>query len=122
MLASCITKKPREHCGQSKKDKYSDDFISPYEENCEQFFEYGNSSGKVYATGDNMRANYTIELLKLNEKSLCAARREAYWTSGIQSMTKEELNELVRDIRDGSGEIPFRGMLLSLAEERLQND
>ncbi len=65
--ASCESK---QHCGHAKGNQYTDDFISPLEENCDKRFIY-TYIGKIFAanTSDD-KAQKMIHILKLDHASL----------------------------------------------------
>ena len=76
LLVSCNHKGT---CGISKGSKYSEDFINPVVDNPKEFLQHDLATGKISpmdSEGKNyQKANYTIEVLNLNEKSLLIERR-----------------------------------------------
>ena len=75
-IACCLTKK---RCGDSKASNWNELFVNPVTENPEDYFEYNIKTGKIipiFKDGEkNKKANYTIELLKLNDNRLCDIRK-----------------------------------------------
>ena len=94
LLASCIPKSKYDHCGHYKDNNFDEGlFISPYEKDCEDYFEYSEITGSVSGKDGNLKAEYMIKLLNLNENRLKRSRLEAIWTSEIMCMTTEELQD-----------------------------
>ena len=76
LVACCLESK---RCGNSKANKWNELFINPVTENPEDYFDYDIKTGKIipiFKDGEkNKKANYTIELLKLNDNRLCDIRK-----------------------------------------------
>lgn len=78
ILVSCNEK---DSCGNSKENKYSDNFINPVLENPKEYFTYNLASGEIvpiYKEDNsikNKKATYTIEILNLNSYTLREARK-----------------------------------------------
>lgn len=70
LVASCTE---RETCGSHKENDYSDDFISPLDENCEEYFKY-YSNGEI-ESNSNSKVKYTCDVLNLNSYRLKQARK-----------------------------------------------
>jgi uncharacterized protein (TIGR02646 family) len=85
-----------ENCGHSKGDIFDEKLlISPLNEDCEINFIF-SSRGKIMATDGNVRAQYTIDALKLDTPRLNAAREAAMWESGAMDVeTEEECQKLM---------------------------
>lgn len=91
--ASCTETK---HCGYKKDDKFDEDkMISPLTEESERSFIF-SSEGKIEPVDDeDEKANYTRDILNLNEIRLVRARESALWESGAMTETGEKLEQLV---------------------------
>ena len=68
-------------CGHYKGSRYTPQFISPTEPDCERYFEYRASDGTIQAAKglsvpDKSRADYTIDLLNINCPRLCRLRKD----------------------------------------------
>lgn len=76
-IACCLTKK---RCGDSKASNWSELFINPVIENPEDYFGYDIKTGKIipiFKDGEKYeKAEYTINLLNLNDNRLCNIRRK----------------------------------------------
>ena len=76
LIACCIESK---RCGNSKANKWDELFINPVTENPEDYFKYDIKTGKIipiFKDGEkNKKANYTIDLLNLNDNRLCNIRK-----------------------------------------------
>mgnify|MGYP000702021129 CR=1 FL=1 len=77
LVACCLESK---RCGNSKANKWNELFINPVTENPEDYFDYDIKTGKIipiFKDGEkNKKANYTIDLLNLNDNRLCNIRRK----------------------------------------------
>ena len=65
-------------CGHAKQNKYDNRFINPVEDNPKEFLAYDDLTGEIIAKDNSVkdRVDYTVnEVLKLNEYSLCKARK-----------------------------------------------
>lgn len=75
-LVGCTNKKT---CGQSKGNRWSENFINPTIENPSDYLTYDIMSGKIIPTSEDdkvlKKANETIEILNLNDKRLCEMRK-----------------------------------------------
>ncbi len=85
LLACCNggekdTDKPREtYCDSKKGSKDPTNptpIVSPFEPDCEAFFEF-DEMGKIHPAGENERAAYTISFLGLNARALNKLRGKA---------------------------------------------
>lgn len=76
LIACCLERK---RCGNSKTNKWEELFINPVTENPEDYFEYDIKTGKIipiFKDGEKYeKAEYTIDLLNLNENRLCEIRK-----------------------------------------------
>lgn len=76
LIACCLERK---RCGNSKANKWEELFINPVTENPEDYFEYDIKTGKIipiFKDGEKYeKAEYTIDLLNLNENILCEIRK-----------------------------------------------
>lgn len=76
LIACCLERK---RCGNSKANKWEELFINPVTENPEDYFEYDIKTGKItpiFKDGEKYeKAEYTIDLLNLNENRLCEIRK-----------------------------------------------
>ena len=92
-IACCLTKK---RCGDSKASNWNELFINPVTENPEDYFEYDIKTGKIipiFKDGEkNKKANYTIELLNLNDNRLCDIRKIFI----VQYMSNKEVREYLK--------------------------
>ncbi|MCI7331877.1 MAG: TIGR02646 family protein [Selenomonadaceae bacterium] len=68
IIASCNHENT---CGKKKHGDCSD-IVYPTREDCEQQFEFNEFDGSIHGTTD--LANHTVDVLNLNEPSLCEAR------------------------------------------------
>lgn len=77
LLACCLESK---RCGNSKANKWDELFINPVIENPEDYFEYDIKTGKIIPIFKEKekfeKAEYTIDLLNLNDNRLCNIRRK----------------------------------------------
>ena len=77
LLACCLEKK---RCGNSKANKWNELFINPVTENPEDYFKYDIKTGKIIPIFKEKekfeKAEYTIDLLNLNDNRLCNIRRK----------------------------------------------
>ena len=84
-------------CGHAKQNKYDNRFINPVEDNPKEFLAYDDLTGEIIAKDNSVkdRVDYTVnEVLKLNEYSLCKARKTLFIQLGF--ITKpEELDSIV---------------------------
>ena len=65
-------------CGHAKQNKYDDRFINPVEDNPKDFLVYDDLTGEIISKDISVkdRVDYTVnEVLKLNEYTLCKARK-----------------------------------------------
>lgn len=92
-IACCLTKK---RCGDSKASNWNELFINPVTENPEDYFEYDIKTGKIIPifkdSEKNKKANYTIELLDLNDNRLCDIRKIFI----VQYMSNKEVREYLK--------------------------
>lgn len=75
LAVSCNSKNS---CGNKKSGKYESKFISPVEENPEEFITYDEFTGEIIPKDERNkeRVEYTVEeVLNLNEYNLCRARK-----------------------------------------------
>lgn len=77
LIACCIESK---RCGNSKANKWDELFINPVTENPEDYFKYDIKTGKIIPIFKEKekfeKAEYTIDLLNLNDNRLCNIRRK----------------------------------------------
>ena len=77
LIACCLENK---RCGNSKANKWNELFINPVTKNPEDYFEYDIKTGKIisiFKDGEKYeKAEYTIDLLNLNDNRLCNIRRK----------------------------------------------
>ena len=77
LIACCLENK---RCGNSKASNWSELFINPVIENPEDYFEYDIKTGKIISIFKNgekyEKAEYTINLLNLNDNRLCEIRKK----------------------------------------------
>ena len=77
LLACCLESK---RCGNSKANKWDELFINPVIENPEDYFEYDIKTGKIIPIFKEKekfeKAEYTIDLLNLNDNRLCGIRKK----------------------------------------------
>ncbi len=97
LLCSCQKNLPKGtplQCGNAKGAVFnSKSFISPLEENCEQFLTY-TSDGRVH--GRTVRAKNTIKLLNLNEANLVKKREHLIDSFNDPSLSHEEIKEYTK--------------------------
>ena len=73
LVACCNKTGVEETCSASKKSQYDEKwFISPLEEDCEDYFEY-YPNGEIVS--ESQKGKYTIEILNLNSYRLREARK-----------------------------------------------
>lgn len=120
--ASCMGKNDKAtknnlNCGMAKKDQYDNLLLSPLEEECEKAFRY-TSDGKIAPVQDAIlgkRAEYTIDVLQLNNPVLKKARCAAVWEAGVMEQISEEeverLFEIFSTPQDGKY-VPFVDAIL----------
>ena len=76
LIACCLENK---RCGNSKANKWNELFINPVTKNPEDYFEYDIKTGKIISIFKNgekyEKAEYTINLLNLNDNRLCEIRK-----------------------------------------------
>jgi len=76
LIACCLESK---RCGNSKANKWDELFINPVTKNPEDYFEYDIKTGKIISIFKNgekyEKAEYTINLLNLNDNRLCEIRK-----------------------------------------------
>lgn len=77
LIACCLENK---RCGNSKANKWNELFINPVVENPEAYFKYDIKTGKIISIFKDRekyeKAEYTINLLNLNDNRLCNIRRK----------------------------------------------
>lgn len=77
LIACCLENK---RCGNSKANKWDELFINPVTENPEDYFKYDIKTGKIIPIFKEKekfeKAEYTIDLLNLNDNRLCNIRRK----------------------------------------------
>ncbi|WP_336018494.1 retron system putative HNH endonuclease [Fusobacterium polymorphum] len=77
LIICCLENK---RCGNSKANKWDELFIDPVTENPEDYFKYDIKTGKIisiFKDGEKYeKAEYTIDLLNLNDNRLCNIRRK----------------------------------------------
>ena len=78
-LACCLENK---RCGNSKANKWNELFINPVVENPEAYFKYDIKTRKIIPIFKEKekfeKAEYTINLLNLNDNRLCEIRNRCY--------------------------------------------
>ena len=74
LVVSCET---AARCGKTKKNKFSEYFIVPTEENPEEYLTY-SPNGEIKAINDNNKGIETISILNLNAPSLVKTRRTLF--------------------------------------------
>ena len=93
LVACCLESK---RCGNSKGNKWDELFINPTIENPEDYFEYDIKTGRIipiFKDGEkNKRAEYTIDLLNLNDIRLCDIRKIFI----VQYMSNKEVREYLK--------------------------
>ncbi|MDC7954328.1 TIGR02646 family protein [Fusobacterium simiae] len=76
LIVCCLGEK---RCGNSKANKWDKLFINPFTENPEDYFEYDIKTGRIvliFKDGEKYeKAEYTIDLLNLNDNRLCEIRK-----------------------------------------------
>ena len=76
-LACCLENK---RCGNSKANKWNELFINPVVENPEAYFKYDIKTRKIIPIFKEKekfeKAEYTINLLNLNDNRLCEIRKK----------------------------------------------
>ena len=72
IIASCKTEGSDATCSASKANMYDAEFVSPLDEDCEQFFDFYENGEMV---SDSPRGKYTIKILNLNSYKLRMARK-----------------------------------------------
>ncbi len=73
-------------CGHAKQNKYDDRFINPVEDNPKDFLVYDDLTGEIISKDISVkdRVDYTVnEVLKLNEFTLCKARKILFTQLGF---------------------------------------
>ena len=77
LVACCLESK---RCGNSKANKWDELFINLVTENPEDYFKYDIKTGKIIPIFKEKekfeKAEYTIDLLNLNDNRLCNIRRK----------------------------------------------
>ena len=77
LIACCLENK---RCGNSKANKWDELFINPVTENPEDYFKYDIKTGKIIPIFKEKekfeKAQYTIDLLNLNDNRLCGIRKK----------------------------------------------
>ena len=122
LMASCLPSQKNDHCGHFKADNFDENlFISPYDEDCEKYFEYSEITGEIQAAGGNERAVYMIDLLNLNEPRLKQARLTAIWEADIMDMSEEELKNYKKRI-ENSDDIPYADAQLFIIRKCLNHE
>lgn len=106
-------------CGHNKHGDFDEQLmISPLEEDCESHFTY-NEFGEISAKNNDKRADYTIQVLNLDDERLVKAREIAIQCSGVLDAVSEEDRELYQEIYrtvDQNGNLPqFCDAILYLA-------
>jgi uncharacterized protein (TIGR02646 family) len=87
LTVSCLSSNS---CGQTKDNKYHDDFINPVEENPADFMTYEVSTARVIPVNDNVkqRVERTCEMLRLNScYELLNARRRVLLSLNAQKQS-----------------------------------
>ena len=76
LIICCLESK---RCGNSKANKWNELFINPVTENPEDYFKYDIKTGKIIPIFREKekfeKAEYTINLLNLNDNGLCEIRK-----------------------------------------------
>ena len=90
IVASCNTGGNNATCSAFKENRYDDKFVSPLEEDCEQYFEF-YPNGEIVS--DTAQGQYTIDVLNLNSYKLRRARK-----AQLKSCDSYKDSDLVRSI------------------------
>ena len=87
------------------------EFISPLVPNCESHFKF-NLKGEIGSTRNNVRASKTINVLKLDNKSLTEDRKRAitefiYGEEGVNPISKNEAQRVLSALSKKNAEGNF---------------
>lgn len=88
------------NCGHAKLEWFNDTLlISPLEENCESQFKF-TALGKIEPVDANPQAQYTIDILNLDNTKLNAARCAAMWADGDMEgkLSEEEKRDKIEKL------------------------
>lgn len=122
LFASCNGGPYKKHCGQYKDNNFDEKtLISPLEPDCADYFIF-NEFGKIMPADDgDVRAQYTIDTLSLNEPRLKKAREAAYWAAleededlrnpGSEAR-RQELIQKFNTIPEDGKQIPYSDLIL----------
>jgi TIGR02646 family protein len=129
--ASCIRDRSPKlplHCGHAKDEALDQTLcISPPDPTCEQRFRYALDGAVLATDPDDIRANYMIELLKLETPSLRSRRQAAlegmFDNAFLESATDAELEQIcaIYRKRDSAGQFEdFAHVIARFAEQLTQ--
>lgn len=89
------------HCGHKKGNQFDEmKMLSPLETDCEERFAFWTDGTIVPAEKNDVKADYTITVLALDDKRLNRARETALWASGVfTAESNEERVELLEKFK-----------------------
>lgn len=124
--ASCQGEKgDMKHCGHAKSDRYDETLlISPLDEACDKRFLYSGSGKIKPADANDKGAEYTIDVLALNDERLKGARCEAMWTAGVFTVkSQEERQQLMNKFSNAVNgkHTPFCNAILSQLRKDMED-
>ncbi|NRT87315.1 retron system putative HNH endonuclease [Clostridium beijerinckii] len=109
ILVSCNEKNS---CGIYKKNNYDDKFINQVIDNPNDYFYYSIASGEIIPKSNDknsneyLRANYTIDILKLNSYELKEARKALIDALEVYRENYEEYSEYIQYFLDDGHNFP----------------